>query len=126
MDDDIGDELSSLIVTACHHVLTCDARGALALRLIGGLTTDEIARAFLASEPTIAQRIVKARKAHHEAGIAFEVPCGVARQECLSAGSDLSDLQRGLRRYHGRKSHPPESWYRGSAPGAYTCQPYAV
>src|SRR5690606_27249384 len=58
LDDDVGDEVLSLTFTACHPVLSPDARAALTLRLIGGLTTDEIARAFLASEPTIAQRIV--------------------------------------------------------------------
>ena len=62
MDDDIGDELLGLIFTACHPVLSTEARAALTLRLIGGLTTDEIARAFLASEATIAQRIVRAKK----------------------------------------------------------------
>ena len=63
LDDDVGDELLSLIFTACHPVLSPEARAALTLRLIGGLTTDEIARAFLSSEPTIAQRIVRAKTA---------------------------------------------------------------
>ncbi|MCW5725154.1 MAG: sigma-70 family RNA polymerase sigma factor [Maricaulaceae bacterium] len=76
LDDDLGDELLGLIFTACHPVLTPDARAALTLRLIGGLTTDEIARAFLSSEPTIAQRIVRAKKTIAKAGLAFAVPRG--------------------------------------------------
>ena len=62
LDDDVGDDLLRLIFTACHPVLSTDARVALTLRLLGGLTTDEIARAFLAPEPTIAQRIVRAKR----------------------------------------------------------------
>jgi RNA polymerase sigma factor (sigma-70 family) len=62
LDDDLGDELLGLIFTACHPVLSAEARTALTLRVIGGLTTDEIARAFLSSEATIAQRIVRAKK----------------------------------------------------------------
>jgi RNA polymerase sigma factor (sigma-70 family) len=62
MSDDLGDELLGLIFTACHPVLSADARAALTLRVIGGLTTDEIARAFLSSEATIAQRIARAKK----------------------------------------------------------------
>jgi RNA polymerase sigma factor (sigma-70 family) len=61
LDDDIGDDLLRLVFTACHPVLSTEARVALTLRLLGGLTTDEIARAFLVSEPTIAQRIVRAK-----------------------------------------------------------------
>src|SRR6266404_556971 len=62
LDDDIGDDLLRLIFTACHPVLSTEARTALTLRLLGGLTTDEIARAFLVPEPTIAQRIVRAKR----------------------------------------------------------------
>src|SRR6201999_32976 len=76
MDDDIGDELLSLIFTACHPVLSAEARAALTLRLIGGLTVEEIARAFLSNEATIGQRIVRAKKTIGAAGIAFEVPRG--------------------------------------------------
>ena len=76
MDDDIGDELLGLIFTACHPILSADARAALTLRVIGGLTVEEIARAFLSSETTIAQRIVRAKKTIGSAGIAFEVPRG--------------------------------------------------
>jgi len=79
MDDDLGDELLGLIFTACHPILSPDARAALTLKVVGGLTTDEIARAFLSSEATIAQRIVRAKKAIAKAGLSFEVPRGVER-----------------------------------------------
>lgn len=85
LDDDIGDDLLSLIFTACHPVLPTDARLALTLRLIGGLTTGEIARAFLAAEPTIAQRIVRAKRTLAEANVPFEVPRGAERAERLSS-----------------------------------------
>src|SRR5688572_1177327 len=85
MDDDIGDELLGLIFTACHPVLSAEARAALTLRLIGGLTTDEIARAFLSSEPTIAQRIVRAKRTLGNAGLTFEVPRGPERAERLAS-----------------------------------------
>lgn len=74
--DDIGDELLSLIFTACHPVLSPDARVALTLKLLGGLSTPEIARAFLVPEATMAQRIVRAKKALKAAGVPFEVPRG--------------------------------------------------
>ncbi len=79
LDDDLGDELLGLIFTACHPILTPDARAALTLRVVGGLTTDEIARAFLSSEATIAQRIVRAKKAIARAGLTFETPRGAER-----------------------------------------------
>jgi predicted RNA polymerase sigma factor len=85
LDDDIGDDLLSLIFTACHPVLPTDARLALTLRLIGGLTTGEIARAFLAAEPTIAQRIVRAKRTLSEANVPFEVPRGAERAARLSS-----------------------------------------
>ena len=85
MDDDLGDELLGLIFTACHPVISPDARAALTLRVVGGLTTDEIARAFLTSEATIAQRIVRAKKAIGNAGLGFEVPRGVERAARLSS-----------------------------------------
>ncbi len=76
LDDPIGDDLLSLVFTACHPLLSPEARVALTLRLIGGLTTDEIARAFLVAEPTIAQRIVRAKRTLAEANVPFEVPRG--------------------------------------------------
>ena len=85
MDDDVGDERLSLIFTACHPVLSTEARAALTLRLIGGLTTDEIARAFLSNEATIAQRIVRAKKTLGNAGLTFEVPRGKEREERLAS-----------------------------------------
>jgi RNA polymerase sigma factor (sigma-70 family) len=74
MDDDLSDELLGLIFTACHPLLSREARAALTLRVVGGLTTDEIARAFLTNEATIAQRIVRAKNAIAKAGLAFETP----------------------------------------------------
>ena len=74
LDDHIGDDLLRLIFVSCHPVLSSEARVALTLRLLGGLTTDEIARAFLASEPTVAQRIVRAKRTLAEARVPFEVP----------------------------------------------------
>src|SRR6185503_2226523 len=74
LDDDIGDDLLRLIFTACHPVLATEARVALTLRLVGGLKTDEIARAFLVPEPTIAQRIVRAKRALAAARVPLEVP----------------------------------------------------
>jgi RNA polymerase sigma factor (sigma-70 family) len=79
MDDDLGDELLGLIFTACHPILSADSRAALTLRVIGGLTTDEIARAFLTSEATIAQRVVRAKKTIGKAGLTFEAPRGSER-----------------------------------------------
>jgi RNA polymerase sigma-70 factor, ECF subfamily len=76
IDDDIGDDLLRLVFTACHPVLSTDAQVALTLRLLGGLTTDEIARAFLVPEATIAQRIVRAKRTLAEAKVPFEVPRG--------------------------------------------------
>src|SRR6476469_4770395 len=85
IDDDIGDDLLRLVFTACHPVLSTDARVALTLRLLGGLTTDEIARAFLVPEPTVAQRIVRAKRTLAEARVPFEVPRGAALTERLAS-----------------------------------------
>jgi RNA polymerase sigma factor (sigma-70 family) len=85
LDDDLGDELLGLIFAACHPVLSREARAALTLRLIGGLTTDEIARAFLSSEPSIAQRIVRAKKTLGNAGLTYEVPHGKERDARLAS-----------------------------------------
>jgi RNA polymerase sigma factor (sigma-70 family) len=85
LDDDIGDDLLRLVFTACHPVLSTEARVALTLRLLGGLTTEEIARAFLVAEPTVAQRIVRAKRTLAEAGVPFEVPRGGDRAVRLSS-----------------------------------------
>jgi predicted RNA polymerase sigma factor len=85
IDDDIGDDLLRLIFTACHPVLSPEGRVALTLRLLGGLNTEEIARAFLVPEPTVAQRIVRAKRALADARIPFEVPRGSERAARLSS-----------------------------------------
>jgi RNA polymerase sigma factor (sigma-70 family) len=85
MDDDVGDDLLRLVFISCHPVLSREARVALTLRLLGGLTTDEIARAFLVPEPTIAQRIVRAKRSLSEAHVPFEVPRGEERARRLSS-----------------------------------------
>ncbi len=85
IDDDIGDDLLRLVFTSCHPVLSTEARVALTLRVLGGLTTEEIARAFLVSEPTIAQRIVRAKRTLAEAGVPFEVPRGTDLAARLSS-----------------------------------------
>src|SRR5881275_1080859 len=84
-DDNVGDDLLRLMFVACHPVLSTEARVALTLRLLGGLTTDEIARAFLVPEPTIAQRIVRAKRTLSEAHIPFEVPRGAELASRLSS-----------------------------------------
>ncbi|KQV11968.1 RNA polymerase sigma factor [Kitasatospora sp. Root107] len=83
--DDIDDDLLRLVFTACHPVLSADARIALTLRLVGGLTTAEIARAFLTAEPTVAQRIVRAKRTIAAAKVPFEVPSGADRAERLDS-----------------------------------------
>ena len=85
IDDDIGDDLLRLMFTACHPVLPAEARVALTLRMIGGLTTEEIARAFLVPETTVAQRIVRAKRTLAEAGVPFEVPRGEERAARLAS-----------------------------------------
>jgi RNA polymerase sigma factor (sigma-70 family) len=85
IDDDIGDDLLRLVFTACHPVLSTEARVALTLRLLGGLTTDEIARAFLVPEPTVAQRIVRAKRTLTEQQVPFEVPRGPELAERLAS-----------------------------------------
>ena len=91
LDDDVGDDLLRLMFTACHPVLSTEARVALTLRLLGGLTTDEIARAFLVPEPTIAQRIVRAKRTLADEQVPFEVPRGaeLARAAGVGARSHL-------------------------------------
>jgi predicted RNA polymerase sigma factor len=85
LDDDLGDDLLKMMFTSCHPVLNTEARTAMTLRLVGGLTTDEIARAFLVPEPTIAQRIVRAKKTIADKKIPFAVPRGDERNERLAS-----------------------------------------
>ncbi|HKC11478.1 MAG TPA: RNA polymerase sigma factor [Vicinamibacteria bacterium] len=85
VDDDIGDDLLRLVFTACHPVLSTEVRVALTLRLLGGLTTEEIARAFLVPEPTVAQRIVRAKRTLAAASVPFEIPRGADRALRLSS-----------------------------------------
>src|SRR6266849_5919858 len=92
LDDDIGDELLRLIFTACHPRLSREARAALALRMICGLTTEEIARAFLQPATTIAQRIVRAKRTLSESGLAYEPPHGEALSERLSSVLEVGYL----------------------------------
>lgn len=85
LDDAFGDDLLALIFTACHPVLSPEARCALTLRLVGGLTTEEIARAFLSKEATVAQRITRAKKTLQEAGVPYETPRGPELQARLAS-----------------------------------------
>ncbi len=121
-EDQVGDDLLSLIFTTCHPLLSTDARVALTLRLFGGLRTDEVARAFLVGEATIAQRIVRAKRTLAAAGVPFAAPSGPALIERLpgGAGRHLPGLQRGLRGHGGCRVTP-----RGSAapPARTLCRP---
>ena len=105
LDDDVGDDLLRLVFTACHPVLSTEARVALTLRLLGGLTTEEIARAFLVPEPTIAQRIVRAKRTLAEKRVPFEVPRGAELAARLSSVLEVIylDLQRRLHGDGGRR-----------------------
>ncbi len=85
LDDDVGDDLLRLVFTSCHPILPRESRVALTLRLLGGLTTEEIARAFLVSEPTVAQRIVRAKRALADAAVPYEVPRGAELAARLSS-----------------------------------------
>ncbi len=85
IDEDVGDDLLRLVLISCHPVLSTEGRVALTLRLLGGLTTEEIARAFLVGEPTIAQRIVRAKRTLADAKVPFEVPHGEALEERLAS-----------------------------------------
>ena len=89
LDDPVGDDLLRLVFMTCHPVLSTEARLALTLRLLGGLTTEEIARAFLSTVPTIQQRIVRAKRTLKEARVPFEVPRGAALQQRLASVLDV-------------------------------------
>ena len=121
--DDVGDDLLRLIFTACHPVLSAEARVALTLRLLGGLTTDEIARAFLVSEPTIAQRIVRAKTHAHKGTGAVR---GAARRRprgapLVGARGHLSHFQRGLLRNRRRRMDAAGAVRRRAAARADSC-----
>src|SRR3712207_4716208 len=85
MDDQVGDDLLSLVFTTCHPVLSTEARVALTLRLLGGLTTEEIARALLVSAPTVAQRIVRAKRTLAKKRVPFELPAPAELADRLSS-----------------------------------------
>jgi RNA polymerase sigma factor (sigma-70 family) len=115
LDDDIGDDLLRLVFTACHPVLSTEARIALTLRLLGGLTTDEIARAFLVPEPTVAQRIVRAKRTLSEKECAVRGSMGTNwRAAVFRACGCLPDLQRRLFSHRRRRLDAPPA-LRGSA-----------
>src|SRR6202521_3988034 len=89
LDDDIGDELLRLIFTACHPLLSHEGRVALALRMICGLTTEEIARAFLVPDATIAQRVVRAKRTLSESGLTYETPRGEELSQRLASVAEV-------------------------------------
>ena len=115
--EDIPDDRLRLIFVACHPVLPVAARVALTLRLVGGLTVPEIARAYVVPEPTIAQRIVRAKKTIAKAGVPFEVPSrgGPGRPARHRARGDLPHLQRGLLGHRRRGLAPARALCRGAA-----------
>jgi len=110
LDDEIGDEMLRLVFTACHPVLSREARAALALRMICGLTTAEIARAFLLPEPTVSQRIVRAKRTLSEAGLAYEAPCGAELSVRLASVCEVVYLvfNEGYVASRGEEWHRPQ------------------
>ena len=119
VDGEIEDDLLRLMFTACHPVLSTEARVALTLRLLGGLTTDEIARAFLVPEPTVAQRIVRAKRTLAEARVPFEVPQRPELAARLASVLEVIylDLQRGLFGHRRRRLAAPGPLRGGAAAG---------
>ena len=117
IDDDIGDDLLRLVFTTCHPVLSTEARVALTLRLLGGLTTEEIARAFLVPEPTVAQRIVRAKRTLAETHVPFEVPRRDELAERLSSVLEVIYLvfNEGYSATAGRRLDAPRA-LRGRPP----------
>ncbi len=120
LGDRFGDELLGLIFICCHPVLSIDSRIALALRLLGGLTTAEIARAFLVSEPTIAQRIVRAKRTLADADVAFEMPAGEEFTTRLSSVLEVIYLifNEGYLATAGRRSGAASSMRRSPSNGS--------
>ncbi|MGO4568239.1 sigma factor-like helix-turn-helix DNA-binding protein [Rhizobium sp. 2YAF20] len=121
LDEDINDDLLRLIFTACHPVLPAEQRAALALRLLGGLTTPEIARAFLLPEATVAQRIVRAKRTLRHAAIPFETPRGEERRERLAAVLEVVYLifNEGYCADGWIRLAAPRSVWRGATPGSH-------
>ena len=121
------DDRLRLIFVACHPLLPVPARVALTLRLVGGLTTAEIARAYVVPEPTIAQRIVRAKRTIAKAGVPFEVPEGDDRAARLGVGArgHLPDLQRGLLGHRRRGLAAPRAVRRSAAPRAASSPPWS-
>ena len=115
--DYIEDDVLRLIFLSCHPALTPESRAALTLRLVGGLTTAEIARGFLATESTMGQRISRAKKTLSEAHAEFELPDGAGADQAARRrhGRDLPDLQRGLHRHRRRGLDAPRPGERGDA-----------
>lgn len=112
MDDDIGDDLLRLVFTACHPVLKQDAQVALTLKLLGGLTTDEIARAYLVPEATVAQRIVRAKRTLAKEHVQFEVPKGKELRARLTAVLEVIYLIFN----EGYSATAGDDWTRASSP----------
>jgi len=110
LDDEFGDELLRLLFTACHPLLSREARAAMALRMICGLTTEEIARAFLISEATVAQRIVRAKRTLSESGLGYETPRGEALSERLASVLEVVYLvfNEGFVAVRGDEWHRPQ------------------
>ena len=124
VDGDLADDLLGLIFMVCHPILSPDARSALTLKLICGLTTEEVARAFLAPEVTIAQRIVRAKRTLSAANIRFELPgdraAGATRRRTRG---HLPGVQRGTHRDQRRPVDPQRPVRRGAPPGPHAGQP---
>ncbi len=122
--EEIADDRLRLIFVACHPVLSLPARTALTLRLVGGLTVPEIARAYVVPEPTIAQRIVRAKKTIAEAGVPFEVPTGADRAARLGSVLEVIYLiyNEGYSATSGRRLAAARA-LRRSAPRSAACSP---